>query len=604
MFNTEKCLKDFDAILAWVPYGDSTNRRYYDLWGSDPRITDMNRARLFLGYDTARQVLENDANLLARCLYHLITETFYGQYKPTDVPISTEILDDLSILPGIEAIATHLSSYGGKPMQEWLDSGAMHTSRSGKIINLKNAWDDAIATGNKDVQVKVLKNYTYFILKKILCDKFLKQFTLMDRQEKVDPKNVNAVKEVVELFSAISSKVDNAWETWLHRDCSRLTRKLKDAQITNFMDDNNIQMIDPLTADPVKSIREIYTEWFKSMGAKFRIVPDNMKMNGSSQLIDKFNYCFAVLLEMYLKKVEAKKPEIAEPITAWLQSHPLGGNIGSTVDYHDLNSYYSASFDDVEYPATKGTQMDFYNQDPKEYSYTVVSYYTPKGETEPRKNVKEKKVTFFALLDSFVKSGDKTFKDIAHSMNSTLNKHNLEDIPDGVKTCVVISCHEYDIVGQSTNRKNWHSCQDIYTGRYKSFVETGLQAGVLIAYYCTQDDNRVHTKGNHWSRTHSYARVTDPNGKPKINISNPLGRILIKPFVKEGEVQNYNDPNWILLASKKYGEFPDDLIDKVQDWLDENWNAKIIDNYGKKNRYNIARGVYRDTPRERTGVTF
>lgn len=89
------------------------------------------------------------------------------------------------------------------------------------------------------------------------------------------------------------------------------------------------------------------------------------------------------------------------------------------------------------------------------------------------------------------------------------------------------------------------------------YVGSSIAGGVLIAYLCRSDDTTdiVDSKGTR----HKNA---------KINIQNPLGRVLIKPYKN-----NDGKGNRILIASEKYGTYYDEAIKKLQEWLDYNWNS-------------------------------
>jgi len=147
---------------------------------------------------------------------------------------------------------------------------------------------------------------------------------------------------------------------------------------------------------------------------------------------------------------------------------------------------------------------------------------------------------------------------------------------------IVISRNPYDIAGQSTDR-GWKSCMDIYEGQYKEYVGRGISHGVLIAYLCNKNDT---------------TKIKTSDGilkNDKINIQKPLGRILIKPYTRDGKEMDFENPNWILRTSKSYGTFYQKAIEKVQKWLDENWNSKIDINddlyeFDNENFYGEASG--------------
>jgi hypothetical protein len=68
---------------------------------------------------------------------------------------------------------------------------------------------------------------------------------------------------------------------------------------------------------------------------------------------------------------------------------------------------------------------------------------------------------------------------------------------------MVISKSPYDLGGMSTDRK-WESCMDLRGGANSRYVPLDIQVGTLVSY------------------------LVEPNDK---NIKNPVGRILIKPYV-------------------------------------------------------------------------
>ena len=102
---------------------------------------------------------------------------------------------------------------------------------------------------------------------------------------------------------------------------------------------------------------------------------------------------------------------------------------------------------------------------------------------------------------------------------------------------VVISRHPYDISSQSTGR-GWTSCMNLIDGSNNNYVLEDIKEGTLIAYLIKADDK---------------------------NITNPISRILIKPFV------NTNNPKDVALFAegKQYGT-PDDQFKEIVDkWIDD-----------------------------------
>ena len=109
---------------------------------------------------------------------------------------------------------------------------------------------------------------------------------------------------------------------------------------------------------------------------------------------------------------------------------------------------------------------------------------------------------------------------------------------------VVISRHPYDISSQSTGR-GWTSCMNLIDGSNNNYVLEDIKEGTLIAYLIKADDK---------------------------NITNPISRILIKPFV------NTNNPKDVALFAEgtQYGT-PDNQFKEIVDkWIaDINGSDKI-----------------------------
>lgn len=75
----------------------------------------------------------------------------------------------------------------------------------------------------------------------------------------------------------------------------------------------------------------------------------------------------------------------------------------------------------------------------------------------------------------------------------------------------VVSRHPYDVAGMSTDR-GWTSCQDLTRGSQCEYVPRDIKAGTIVAYMITKDDK---------------------------NIENPVGRILLKPYINTGKKTAY-----------------------------------------------------------------
>lgn len=130
------------------------------------------------------------------------------------------------------------------------------------------------------------------------------------------------------------------------------------------------------------------------------------------------------------------------------------------------------------------------------------------------------------------------------------------------KAMIVISRAAYDIVGRDTNRMYTpsHDPTNIKSHSNNSnqaILPIVVQKGFMIAYLCYADDK---------------------------NISNPLGAIFISPHLPykidypDSEILNgYN----ILTAEFVSGFFPNELVSKLQDFLNKNWNSKHHREIGK-----------------------
>ncbi|AVH85060.1 hypothetical protein RsoM2USA_132 [Ralstonia phage RsoM2USA] len=101
---------------------------------------------------------------------------------------------------------------------------------------------------------------------------------------------------------------------------------------------------------------------------------------------------------------------------------------------------------------------------------------------------------------------------------------------------IVISRHPYDIAGMSTNR-GWTSCMNLM-GINGHYVMSDVEGGTIIAYLVRGND---------------------------LNIKNPTGRILIKPFF------NVDKPDEFILQreSQVYGTNVNGFTQKVDEWLNE-----------------------------------
>jgi hypothetical protein len=116
---------------------------------------------------------------------------------------------------------------------------------------------------------------------------------------------------------------------------------------------------------------------------------------------------------------------------------------------------------------------------------------------------------------------------------------------------IVFSSAKYDILGMTTGR-DWadNSCMDLISGNQRSYVKTDLKEGTIICYL---------------------TRVNDTN------LENPLGRVLIKPFINLK-----NDKDVILYAElKTYGNIPnsENFTDNIDGYMEK--TQKLSGSYKK-----------------------
>lgn len=144
--------------------------------------------------------------------------------------------------------------------------------------------------------------------------------------------------------------------------------------------------------------------------------------------------------------------------------------------------------------------------------------------------------------------------------NDLLNLFNTDKNREATRSqhIVVISRHPYDIAGMSTDR-GWTSCMNLNTGQYRKYVPIDIREGTIVAYVIKREDK---------------------------NITNPVGRILIKPFIDSlGSNKVYLVPE-----SYCYGTGVDGFSDAVEKWVNEvnrshdlddiaifKWNPKFYD---------------------------
>jgi hypothetical protein len=107
---------------------------------------------------------------------------------------------------------------------------------------------------------------------------------------------------------------------------------------------------------------------------------------------------------------------------------------------------------------------------------------------------------------------------------------------------IVFSSNKYDIIGMSTDRI-WDSCMNIISGGNRKYVKIDIEKGTIICYLTKVNDT---------------------------NIENPLGRVLIKPYIN---IENEEDV--VLYAENRtYGNIPntDFFISIIDNYLEKTQN--------------------------------
>lgn len=105
------------------------------------------------------------------------------------------------------------------------------------------------------------------------------------------------------------------------------------------------------------------------------------------------------------------------------------------------------------------------------------------------------------------------------------------------KYYIVFSKHAYDVAGMSTHR-GWTSCMNLYGGSNSHFIQDDVLQGTIVAYLINEKD---------------------------LNISRPIARISIKPFV------NIENPDEVIYQPEHrvYGTAPGDFLPYVIELVDE-----------------------------------
>lgn len=120
---------------------------------------------------------------------------------------------------------------------------------------------------------------------------------------------------------------------------------------------------------------------------------------------------------------------------------------------------------------------------------------------------------------------------------------------DAKKMMIVLSNHAYDIAGMSTDRK-WTSCMNIISGSNSHWIKEDIKWGTIVAYLIEESDK---------------------------NINNPLGRILIKPYLDDHDaIVYYPEPTvyspYVGLDSMK--EYLQEMCNHIANEI--SWLYKIV----------------------------
>lgn len=119
-----------------------------------------------------------------------------------------------------------------------------------------------------------------------------------------------------------------------------------------------------------------------------------------------------------------------------------------------------------------------------------------------------------------------------------LQRFNNDSRREGTKNkyIVVISRHPYDIAGMSTDR-GWTSCMNLTSGVNRKYVPLDVKHGSVVAYVTTTDDK---------------------------NLTNPTGRVLIKPFYN---MYSSDKQVYFGVEDRIYGTNVEGFLGAVMDWV-------------------------------------
>lgn len=131
---------------------------------------------------------------------------------------------------------------------------------------------------------------------------------------------------------------------------------------------------------------------------------------------------------------------------------------------------------------------------------------------------------------------------------------------------IVVCQHPYDVAGMSygSGRESWcdSSCLNFSTGGNRKYVPIEIEKGTLVVYLIKSEDR---------------------------NINNPIGRVNVKPYYHENNIDDDYD-SWIWVPDiRTYGSFSQDALKTLIDWC-YSWQKDIIE----EGRYFKVDGLYTD----------
>jgi hypothetical protein len=213
--------------------------------------------------------------------------------------------------------------------------------------------------------------------------------------------------------------------------------------------------------------------------------------------------------------------------------------------------------DRIAFPYKETSLEDQINSLLSKHNYKVSNFDNNEAIAISKDN-EEKEIKITKALGNLLKKDAEAEKLL--DLYSTRGSKNI-DSSKTTNLIIVFSKHPYDIAGMSYDR-TWDSCMHLSDGGSNSYVKHDIENGTIIAYLCKEND---------------------------ITIKNPIGRILIKPYVNDlGETVLYPE-------FKTYGDIenPGQFIEVIDNYL--------INSQSIKTKYKLLHCIYPDSPRKVIG---